>query len=56
MIWKKDSQLKLKKLELRVTDSNPFNVKTKDYWDNVSKKYDINGQDEKEEKRICYYR
>ena len=36
------------KLELRVTDSNPFNVKTKDYWDNVSKKYDINGQDEKE--------
>lgn len=38
------------KLELRVTDSNPFNVKTKDYWDNVSKKYDINGQDEKEEK------
>ena len=40
------------KLELRVTDSNPFNVKTKDYWDNVSKKYDVNGESEKEEEYV----
>ena len=40
------------KLELRVTDSNPFNVKTKNYWDNVSKKYDVNGESEKEEEYV----
>ena len=27
-------------------------VKTKDYWDNVSKKYDVNGESEKEEEYV----